>query len=46
MAKHSHNYIVVRTVTKKDPKTGKVTTFKFMECINAGCPSPNKVETS
>lgn len=38
MAKHVHNYQLVRTVQKK----GK--TYYFYECLNPGCPQPNKME--
>lgn len=42
MARHKHKYITVRTVTKV--VDGKTVTYYFMECVNPGCPKPNKME--
>ena len=40
---HVHNYVTVRQNLIKDgPMKGK--TIYFMECLNAGCPKPDKME--
>lgn len=39
MAKHTHNYQLVRTETKI--VKGKTITYKFFECVNPGCPNPD-----
>ena len=38
MAAHVHQWILVRTETRKNG------TYKFYECVAAGCPNPNRME--
>ena len=41
-ARHEHNWIVIRRVDKI--VDGENVTYIFYECVNPGCPNPNRMD--